>query len=37
VYTADWKKSIQDRYGSAPTITFYDSPVIVDNLSGEIL
>ena len=37
VYTADWKKSIQDRYGSAPTITYFESPVIVDNQTGEIL
>lgn len=36
LYTPEWKKSIADRYGSQPTITFYESPVVVDNLSGEI-
>lgn len=31
VYTADWKKMITERYGAAPEITYFDSPVIVDN------
>ena len=36
LYTAEWKKSIEDRYGSQPTITYFESPVVVDNLTGEI-
>jgi hypothetical protein len=36
LYSADWKKSIQERFGSAPSITYFDSPVIVDNLAGAI-
>ena len=37
LYTAEWKKSIEEKYGFAPTIDCYDSPVIVDNVAGEIL
>jgi len=32
-----WKKYIVDKYGGRPQITCYDSPVIVDNLAGEII
>lgn len=36
VYNAEWRAMIADRYGAEPTITYFDSPVIVDNVSGEI-
>jgi hypothetical protein len=31
VYNAEWRKMITDRYGSAPEISFFETPVIVDN------
>ncbi len=31
-----WHKIIQDRYGSAPRVTYYEVPVIVDNLMGDV-
>jgi hypothetical protein len=37
VYTADWRKMIADRYGAEPDIQFFESPVIVDNASEEVL
>ena len=37
VYNDDWKKFIFDKYGSEPSITYFESPIIVDNLTGEIL
>jgi hypothetical protein len=37
LYTAEWKKFIFDKYGSEPTVTYFESPVIVDNLTGEII
>jgi hypothetical protein len=37
LYTDGWKKTIQDRYGAQPMIMYFDTPVIVDNLSGEII
>ena len=36
VYTAEWKKMIADRYGAEPEISFYDTPVVVDNEIDEI-
>jgi hypothetical protein len=37
VYTAEWRKMITERYGSAPEISFFETPVIVDNNIGKIL
>jgi hypothetical protein len=37
LYTDDWKKFIRDKYGAEASIEFFASPVIVDNLTGEIL
>lgn len=36
LYSADWKKSIQERFGSAPSVVYFESPVIVDNVTGSI-
>jgi len=37
LYTVEWEKFIFDKYGSEPTVTYFESPVIVDNLTGEII
>ena len=34
---ADWREIIRNRYGSEPRVTFYEVPVIVDNVIGEVL
>ncbi len=31
LYTAEWRASIEERFGAAPAIRFFDTPVIVDN------
>ena len=31
LYSAAWKKTIAERYGVQPEITYYETPVIVDN------
>jgi hypothetical protein len=31
VYSAEWRKMIADRYSAAPEISFFETPVIVDN------
>ena len=36
LYTDDWKAMIRERFGVEPTISFFDSPVIVDNANGAI-
>jgi hypothetical protein len=37
LYTDDWKKFIVEKYGAEPSVQYFDTPVIVDNLVGEIL
>jgi hypothetical protein len=37
LYTTEWKHFIRDKYGAEPSVTYYDCPVIVDNVSGDIL
>jgi hypothetical protein len=37
LYTEEWKKFILQKYGSEPSVTYFYSPVIVDNLLGEII
>ncbi len=36
-YTDDWKKLIAEKYGAEPTVHYFATPVIVDNLIGEII
>jgi len=35
VYNAEWRKMIAERYGSTPEISFFETPVIVDNSQGK--
>ncbi|MBF2027908.1 MAG: YdhR family protein [Oscillatoriales cyanobacterium C42_A2020_001] len=35
-YTVNFRDAIAERFGSEPSITYFDSPVIVDNLKGDI-
>ena len=37
LYTTEWKNSIRERYGALPTVTLFESPVIVDNLASEVV
>jgi len=37
LYTAEWRRYIEATYGSEPSVTYFESPVIVDNLSGSII
>ncbi len=37
LYTDDWRKFIKDKYGAEPSVTYFDSPVVVDNAAGEIV
>jgi Putative mono-oxygenase ydhR len=36
VYTSEWKKFVEGKYGSPPVIEFLYSPVMVDNRDGTI-
>ena len=37
MYTPAWRAFVRERYGSDPSIMFFESPVIVDNDRGEIV
>ncbi len=37
LYSQEWRQYIKDFYGAEPVIEYCDCPVIVDNLSGQIL
>ena len=37
VYTEDWKKFVREKYGTDPSLTYLECPVVVDNLSREII
>ena len=32
----EWRKTIADRYGAEPQISFFATPVIVDNAIGKV-
>jgi hypothetical protein len=36
-YTGDWKTFVREKYGSDPSLTYLECPVVVDNLSNEII
>jgi hypothetical protein len=36
LYTTDWKKNVESKYGAPPAIVFIHSPVMVDNLAQRI-
>jgi hypothetical protein len=37
VYTDSWRALAREKYGSDPSITYFESPVVVDNVTHEIL
>ncbi len=37
LYSAEWRQAITNKYGTEPSVTYFASPVIVDNLAGSII
>jgi hypothetical protein len=37
VYTEAWKAFVRAKYGSEPRITYFATPVVVDNVLNEIV
>ena len=37
LYTDEWQQFIFDTYGALPSVVYFESPVMVDNITGEIL
>jgi hypothetical protein len=36
VYTAEWKQFIAKTYGAEPRVEYFETPVVVDNLTQRI-
>jgi hypothetical protein len=37
LYTDAWRGFVREKYGTEPAILWFDSPVVVDNLAGQII
>jgi hypothetical protein len=37
MFTDSWRAYVREKYGSDPSVTYFDSPVVVDNITHEIL
>jgi hypothetical protein len=37
LYTKEWESYIQEKYGAPPSITYFESPVVVDKMKNEIV
>ena len=37
LFTPEWRQFIKERYGAEPQISFFETPILVDNLTGEII
>jgi hypothetical protein len=37
MYTESWKAFVREKYGTDPSVTYFDSPVVVDNVTHEVL
>ena len=37
VYTEAWQQFIKEKYGTLPVVTYFHSPVVVDNPTATIL
>ena len=37
LYTKEWENFAREKYGARPTVTYFECPVVVDNLANEIV
>ena len=37
MYTESWRAFVREKYNTEPLVTYFDSPVVVDNVTHEIL
>ena len=37
MYTESWRAFVREKYGTDPTVTYFESPVVVDNVAQQIL
>jgi hypothetical protein len=37
MFSESWRAYVREKYDSDPSVTYFDSPVVVDNVTHEIL
>ena len=37
MYTESWRDFVRGKYGTDPSVTYFETPVVVDNVSREII
>ncbi len=37
LYTAEFRKGVKERFGSDPTITYFETPIVIDNLTKQTI
>ena len=37
LYDEDWRRTVTALYGAEPSVTFFETPVVVDNQAGQII
>jgi hypothetical protein len=37
MYTEEWRAFVRKKYGTEPIVTYLETPVVVDNVTNEIL
>ena len=37
MYTESWRAFVREKYGSDPSVTYFETPVVVDNVAREIV
>jgi len=37
MYTESWRSFVREKYGTDPTVTYFESPVLVDNVAKQII
>lgn len=37
MYTDAWRAFVREKYGTEPVVTYFESPVVVDNVTQQVL
>jgi hypothetical protein len=37
LFTESWRSFVREKYGTDPTVTYFENPVVVDNVAQQIL
>ena len=37
MYTESWRVFVREKYGTDPTVSYFDCPVVVDNVAQQIV